>query len=38
MNTPAFSHEELVRKAKLSLNDLEKIQECLQSHTRLGFA
>jgi hypothetical protein len=38
MNTPAFSHEELVRRAKLSPTDLENILECRQAHTCLGFA
>jgi hypothetical protein len=38
MNTPVSSHEELVRRVQLSPNDLEKILECRQAHTRLGFA
>jgi hypothetical protein len=38
MNTLAFSYKELLRTAKLSPNDLGKILECRQAHTRLGFA
>ncbi|MBI1882540.1 MAG: DUF4158 domain-containing protein, partial [Chloroflexi bacterium] len=38
MNTPVSSHEELVRRAQLSPNDLEKIHACRQAYTRLGFA
>lgn len=37
MSTPAFSHDELVRVAKFSPDDLVKIDMCRESHTRLGF-
>lgn len=37
MSTPAFSHDELVRVAKFSPDDLTKIDMCREPHTRLGF-
>lgn len=38
MSAVVFSHPELVRIAKFSAGDLEKIQQCRHPHTRLGFA
>lgn len=38
MSDVAFPHPELVRVAKLSATDLERIQHCRHLHTRLGFA
>jgi len=38
MSVMLFSHPELVRIAKFSAGDLERIQQCRHSHTRLGFA
>lgn len=38
MNPPAFPHEELVRLAQLSPEDMAKINACREPHTRLGFA
>lgn len=37
MNSPAFSHDELVRLANFSLEDMTKINACREPHTRLGF-
>jgi TnpA family transposase len=33
-----FSHEEIVRQARFSLEDMAEIQKRSQDHTRLGFA
>jgi hypothetical protein len=38
MSVMLFSHPELVRIAKFSSDDFERIQQCRHSHTRLGFA
>ena len=38
MKSISFSHEDLVRLAQFSGDDLEQIKECRRSHTQLGFA
>jgi hypothetical protein len=38
MSDMLFSHPELVRIAKFSSGDIERIQQCRHPHTRLGFA
>ncbi|HIE53666.1 MAG TPA: DUF4158 domain-containing protein [Chromatiaceae bacterium] len=37
MSSSSFSHDELVRMAKFSPEDLNKINVCREQHTRLGF-
>lgn len=38
MSTVMFSHEEIVRQARFSPEDMAEIQKRSQDHTRLGFA
>ncbi|MGH9858254.1 MAG: DUF4158 domain-containing protein, partial [Acidobacteriota bacterium] len=38
MSTVRFSHDEIVREAKFSPEDMAEIQMRRQDHTRLGFA
>lgn len=38
MNSPPFAHEELVRLARFSPEDMARINERREPHTRLGFA
>ena len=38
MNSPPLAHEELVRLARFSPEDMARINECREPHTRLGFA
>jgi len=38
MKSQAYSHQDLVRIAQLTSDDLARIRECRQEHTRLGFA
>ena len=38
MSTVRFSHQEIVREAKFSPEDMAEIQKRRQEHTRLGFA
>jgi hypothetical protein len=38
MKLQSFSHQELVRIAQFAPEDLARIGECRQDHTRLGFA
>ncbi len=38
MKSHAYTHQDLVRLAQFTPDDLTKIRECRQKHTRLGFA
>lgn len=38
MRTLPFSHEQLVRIAKLTPEDIEEVSRCRRAHNRLGFA
>jgi hypothetical protein len=38
MKSPTYSHRDLVRIAQFTPDDLARIRECRQDHTRLGFA
>lgn len=38
MKSPTYSHQDLVRVAQFTPDDLARISECRQDHTRLGFA
>jgi len=38
MKSPPYSHQDLVCIAQFSPDDLARIRECRQDHTRLGFA
>ena len=38
MKSQDYSHQDLVRIAQFTPNDLARIRECRQDHTRLGFA
>ena len=38
MNTHHFSRQDLVDRARLNAEDLQRVRTCRYQHTRLGFA